>query len=106
MVLLEGFALLGVGLVLTERWLAAVGVLSISRLGVRWVFEVGLNLPYWLTLGVAGMGLLGLGLLLLFQREWWERAIARISPIGLRDLAMILTRVDSGRRSERDPASR
>ena len=77
-VLAEGFALLGVGLVLTERWLATPGVLSISGVAVRWLFEVGQTVPYWLTLGIAGLALLGLGLLLLFQREWWERALRTV----------------------------
>ena len=30
-------------------------------------------IPYWLTLSVAGFVLLGVGVLLLLQRERWER---------------------------------
>lgn len=78
LVLLEGGVLLAVGLVLVERWLATAGVLAISGVAIRWLFEVGQTLPYWLTLGIAGMVLLTLGLLLLFQREWWERAITTL----------------------------
>ena len=36
-------------------------------------------IPYWLTLGLAGLLLLGGGVLLLSQRERWERVRSRAS---------------------------
>jgi hypothetical protein len=39
----------------------------------------GTEAPYWLTLGLVGTALLGVGMLLLLQRERWERARSRIA---------------------------
>jgi hypothetical protein len=53
------------------------GVLTLTGVGVRWLFTDS-AVPFWLTLGFVGMALLGVGTLLLFERERWDRARARI----------------------------
>ena len=77
--LLEGGAMLAVGLLLYERWLSVGGVLSISGVGLRWLIDTGRALPFWVTLGLVGLALLGLGVLLLFQREWWAGARSSVA---------------------------
>ena len=72
-----GLLLLAVGLALYGRWLVAGGVLTLTGVAVRWLTS-GTTVPYWLTLGIVGMALLGVGLLLLLERERWDRARARI----------------------------
>lgn len=68
-----GFLFLAAGFALTARWLAAGGVVTLSAVALRWLLEAGSQAPYWLTLGLAGMALLGIGVLLLFERDWWDR---------------------------------
>jgi hypothetical protein len=80
-----GFALLGealffvaASLLLRARWLAVAGVLTASVVGARWLAESGETVPYWMTLGVAGLMLLVLGVLLLVYREQWSRVQNRV----------------------------
>ena len=54
-------------------------MLSISGVAVRWLIDTGRALPFWVTLGLVGFALLGLGVLLLFQRDWWDRTRASVA---------------------------
>ena len=73
-----GVLLVLTGLVLSARWVVAGGVLTLSGVAVRWVFVYATAAPGWLVLGSAGTALLGAGLLLLLQRERWERLRHRV----------------------------
>ncbi|MBI5948303.1 MAG: hypothetical protein HY875_09205 [Chloroflexi bacterium] len=74
----ESFLLLAAGFALSQRWLVVAGVLTIGGIGVRYFSTGQGRLPYWLTLGIAGLILLGFGVLLLSAREWWDRTRLRI----------------------------
>ncbi|MGI8550844.1 MAG: hypothetical protein ACR2PL_08675 [Dehalococcoidia bacterium] len=69
----EGILFLALGIGLTARWLVAGAVLTLSGVALRWLLLAGSQAPYWLTLGIVGMGLLGVGVLLLLHRDRWER---------------------------------
>ena len=71
--LVEGGAFVAISFLLAARWLAVSGVLTISGVAIRMLVESSDVIPYWLTLSVAGFLLLGVGVLLLLQREQWER---------------------------------
>jgi hypothetical protein len=73
-----GLAFLVLGLLLSSRWLVAGGVLTLSGVALRWLALIGSEAPYWLTLGAVGMALLAAGLLLLFERDQWDRTRTRI----------------------------
>lgn len=71
-IMLEGVVFLLVGLVLGARWLTVSGVVAISGVAIRWLaVNTGDTIPYWLTLGGVGLGLLLLGTVLLLARERW-----------------------------------
>ncbi len=74
----EAFLLLAAGFALSQRWLVVPGVLTIGGVGFRYFSTGSGKLPYWLTLGIAGLILLGFGVLLLSAREWWDRTRLRI----------------------------
>ncbi len=74
----EAFLLLAAGFALSQRWLVVAGVLTIGGVAFRYFSAGEGRLPYWLTLGIAGLILLGFGVLLLSAREWWDRTRARI----------------------------
>ncbi len=78
--LVEGLALLGVAIALNTRWLAVTAVATLSGVALRflWVNRDTDVVPYWVMLAVAGFVLLGVGLTLLLQREWWDRSRARL----------------------------
>jgi len=80
-VILEGMALLAVGLTLFQRWLAVAGVVTLVAVAARYVVDntANGNIPYWAMLGVAGLLLLGVGVLMLLEREWWDRTKARMA---------------------------
>jgi hypothetical protein len=74
-----GLVFLALGLTVASRWLVAGGVLTLSAVALRGLTVFGTEAPYWLTLGLVGTALLGVGMLLLLQRERWERARSRIA---------------------------
>jgi uncharacterized membrane protein len=71
--LIEGAALLAVALALGARWLGVSAILTITGVALRFLWEQRTAVPYWLMLGVAGMLLVAVGIVVLFQREWWDR---------------------------------
>ncbi len=75
--LAEGAIFLAVAFVLSARWLVVSGVITMSGVAVRSLMVSGDVIPYWLTLGLAGLLLLTGGVLLLLQRERWERVRSR-----------------------------
>ena len=70
----EALLFLALGLILAARWLVAGAVLTFTGIAIRALALYGTQAPYWLTLGIIGMALLGVGTLLLLQRERWDRA--------------------------------
>ena len=78
--LVEGVALLAVALALNTRWLAVSAVVTLSGVALRflWVNRDTDLVPYWAMLAVAGFVLLGVGVSVLMQREWWDRSRARL----------------------------
>jgi hypothetical protein len=81
LVIVQGMALLAVGLTLFQRWLAVAGVVTLVAVAARFVFDntANGNIPYWVMLGVAGLALLGVGVLMLLERDWWDRTKARMA---------------------------
>ncbi len=69
----EGLLFLAGGFALGQRWLVVGGVLTLVGVAVRFFASGGNQPPYWVTLGLLGTGLLGLGVLLLSARDWWDR---------------------------------
>ena len=68
-----GVALLITGLVLHARWLVPAAVLTLTGVSLRLVTGGLVSTPYWLLLGIAGTALIGFGLLVLLEREAWDR---------------------------------
>jgi hypothetical protein len=68
------------GLVMVQRWLAVSGVVTLIGVAGRFVFDSTSSghVPYWLMLGVAGLLLLGVGVLMLLERDWWDRSRAHM----------------------------
>jgi uncharacterized membrane protein len=81
----EGAVFLILGFILAARWLVAGGVLTYAGIAIRVLELFGTRAPYWLTLAVVGMACLGVGVLLLFQRERWDGARNRLSRWWLRE---------------------
>jgi hypothetical protein len=75
----EGLLFLAGGLLLGARWLVPSGILILSGVGIRWLFESGQTVPYWLTLGLLGTLLLAGGLLVLLHADWWANTRAHAS---------------------------
>jgi hypothetical protein len=73
-----GLAFLALGFVMEARWTVAGGVLTLTGVALRWLQVFGEHAPRWLILGLVGTALIGIGLLLLFERERWERLRWRI----------------------------
>ena len=78
--LIEGIALLGVAMVLGARWLGVSAVVTLSGVALRflWLNRESEAVPYWVMLAVAGFLLLGVGMTILLQREWWDRTRVRV----------------------------
>ena len=78
--LIEGIALLGVAMVLGARWLGVSAVVTLSGVALRflWLNRETEAVPYWVMLAVAGFLLLGVGMTILLQREWWDRTRVRV----------------------------
>jgi hypothetical protein len=74
-----GFVFLALGLTLYGRWAVAGGVLTLSGVALRWLAVYSTAVPGWLVFGIAGTVLIAVGLLLLFQRERWERFRHRVA---------------------------
>jgi hypothetical protein len=68
-----GLGLLAAGLLLHGRWLVAAAILTLSATSARMVTGGLFTTPYWLLLGIAGTALIGFGLLVLLERERWDR---------------------------------
>ena len=73
-----GLGLLAVGLLLHARWLVPVAVAALTGTAGRMVTGGLFTTPYWLLLGLAGMALLGIGVLILERREQWDRFRLRV----------------------------
>ena len=58
---------------------AAGGVLTLTGVAIRALTLFGTAAPAWLSLALTGMLLLGIGVLLLFQRERWDEVRRRLS---------------------------
>lgn len=66
-------ALLAIGLVLHARWLVPAAIVTMTAVSLRLVTGGMVSVPYWAILGIAGSGLLAFGLLVLLERERWDR---------------------------------
>ncbi len=73
-----GLALLAVGLLFHARWLVPTAILTLTAVSLRLVTGGMVSVPYWLLLGVAGTALLGFGMLVLLERERWDRFRAAV----------------------------
>lgn len=78
-VIVQGLIFLTLGFTFSARWLVSGGVVALSAVAVRWLAAHGQEVPRWLPLGIVGMLLLVLGLLLLLERERWERLRRRVA---------------------------
>jgi hypothetical protein len=81
----EGLLLLGAGLVLLQRWLVAPGVITIVGAAGRFVLTGESRLPAWATIGLVGLMLLGIGVLLLLERDWWDRTRLQVARWWLKE---------------------
>ncbi len=87
LVLGEAIAILMLGLAFGQRWLTVSGVVTLAAAGGRYAFASGAgDIPNWVVIGLVGLLLLGLGTLLLFERDWWDRTRARLAGWWLEDL--------------------
>jgi hypothetical protein len=77
--IIEGLGLVALGLVLLQRWLVAPGVLTIVGAAGRFILTGESRLPAWATIGLVGLALLGIGVLLLLERDWWDRTRLRLA---------------------------
>jgi hypothetical protein len=73
-----GLGILAVGLLFHARWLVAAAVATLTATALRMVTGGLFSTPYWLLLGIAGTALLLLGLLVLLERERWDRLRAAV----------------------------
>jgi hypothetical protein len=69
---------LALAFTLGARWLAVSGVLTLSGVAIRALYVSRDAVPYWLMLGIAGLILLAVGVVLLLEREWWDRSRQRV----------------------------
>lgn len=87
LVLAEATAILLLGLAFGQRWLTVAGVVTLAAAGGRFAFASGAGaIPNWVVIGVVGLVLLGLGTLLLFERDWWDRTRTRLAGWWLADV--------------------
>ncbi len=68
-----GLCFLALGFTLHARWLVPAGVLTYTGIAVRWLTSGSAEVPYWLLLGLAGTALIAIAVVLLAQRERWDR---------------------------------
>lgn len=71
-------AMVIVGLLLHGRWLVAAGVSTLTATAMRMITGGLFSTPYWLLLGLGGTALIGFGLLVLLERERWDRFRRRV----------------------------
>ena len=67
-----------VGLLLHGRWLVAAGIATLTATSMRMVTGGLFSTPYWLLLGIGGTALIGFGVLVLLERERWDRFRHRV----------------------------
>jgi hypothetical protein len=70
--------MIGVGVVLHGRWLVAAGIATLTATSMRMVTGGLFSTPYWLLLGIGGTALIGFGVLVLLERERWDRFRHRV----------------------------
>ena len=68
-----GVTLLVTGLAVNGRWLVPIAVVTLTGVAGRLLTGGFVTVPYWALLAGAGTLLIGGGLLLLFEREAWDR---------------------------------
>jgi hypothetical protein len=73
-----GIALLVIGLVFHARWLVPAAILTLTATSIRMVTGGLFSTPYWLLLGIAGTALLAVGIVILLERERWDRLRAAV----------------------------
>ena len=73
-----GIAVLIVGLALHARWLVPAAVATLTAVSLRMVTGGMFAVPYWLLFGLAGTLLLAFGVLVLLERERWDRFRHRV----------------------------
>lgn len=71
-------AMIIVGLLLHGRWLVAAGIATLTATAMRMVTGGLFSTPYWLLLGIGGTALIGFGVLVLLERERWDRFRHRV----------------------------
>lgn len=83
--LMEGLLLLGVTAFLRRRYGVALAVGFLTLTAFRAVFDVARALPNWVTIGLIGLVLLGLGVLVLLRRDrleaWGSDTLRRWSQL-------------------------
>jgi hypothetical protein len=83
--LMEGLLLLGVTAFLRRRYGVALAVGFLTLTTFRAVFDVARALPNWITIGLLGLILLGLGVLALLRRDrleaWGSDTLRRWSQL-------------------------
>jgi hypothetical protein len=81
LVIAEGVALAAAGFALSQRWLVVAGVAGVGGAALRYFFLSGGEggTPYWVWIGLAGILLLTAGVLMLLERDWWDRARGHLS---------------------------
>jgi hypothetical protein len=71
LLLVEGLALLAIGLVQRWLWLVSVSVTFVVLDAVRYLFDAARAMPNWATVAIAGLLLLAAGFGILLSRERW-----------------------------------
>lgn len=83
--LMEGLLMLGVTAFLRRRYGVALAVGFLTLTAFRAVFDVARALPNWVTIGLIGIVLLGLGVLVLLRRDrleaWGSNTLRRWSQL-------------------------
>ena len=75
----EAIALVFGGLLFGQRWLVVGGVTSLTAVAIHLVGGNVHRPPQWVTLALAGLGLLAGGIVILGARDWWDRMVANLS---------------------------
>jgi len=78
MVFFEIFLVLGVGVLLQRRWLVAAAVAALGLETIRGLIDAVNRLPNYVLFAASGALLLGLGFVLLLNREAWRAWSSRV----------------------------